>query len=287
MPVVVTVRTGATAIAVSSTNAACGSSNGSVTLGNVTGGVAPYQYSFNGSGFTSTTSYPNLAAGSYTIVVQDANGCTFNAPNALVNNTGGATAVAITTTDATCGQNNGSITVGAVTGGVSPYTYSINNGAFTTKLVYNNLVGGNYIISVKDVNGCIFNAPATTINNITNSITPAFNAMANICQNSTAPDLPLISTNGISGTWSPASINTAKTGPNVYTFTPTGNPCAAPVTLTVTVNAAPAGTSTVICLSESAAIQLERSDLYASRHIYTNIHKSGKLRFHCNIDIDG
>jgi hypothetical protein len=32
MPVVVTVRTGATAIAVSSTNAACGSSNGSVTL---------------------------------------------------------------------------------------------------------------------------------------------------------------------------------------------------------------------------------------------------------------
>ena len=245
MPVVVTVRTGATAIAVSSTNAACGASNGSVTLGNVTGGVAPYQYSFNGSGFTSTTSYPNLAAGSYTIVVQDANGCTFNAPNALVNNTGGATAVAIATTDATCGQNNGSITVGAITGGVSPYTYSINNGVFTTNLVYNNLVGGNYTISVKDVNGCIFNAPATTINNITNSITPAFSALANICQNSTAPALPLISTNGISGTWSPASINTAKIGPNVYTFTPTGNPCAAPVTLTVTVNAAPAGTSTV------------------------------------------
>ena len=48
MPVVVTVRTGATAIAVTPTNAGCGASNGSVTLGAVTGGVAPYQYNFNG-----------------------------------------------------------------------------------------------------------------------------------------------------------------------------------------------------------------------------------------------
>ena len=92
---------------------ACGASNGSVILGNVTGGVAPYQYSFNGSGFTGTTSYTNLAAGSYTLVVQDANGCTFNAPNVRISNTGGATAVAVTPTDATCGQNNGSITIGS------------------------------------------------------------------------------------------------------------------------------------------------------------------------------
>ena len=48
MPVVVTVRTGATAIQVTPTNAGCGASNGSVVLGNVTGGVAPYQYNFNG-----------------------------------------------------------------------------------------------------------------------------------------------------------------------------------------------------------------------------------------------
>ena len=71
--------------------------------------------------------YNNLAAGNYTLVVQDANGCTFNAPDVNISNTGGATAVAVTPADATCGQSNGSITIGAVTGGVAPYTYDLNN----------------------------------------------------------------------------------------------------------------------------------------------------------------
>ena len=245
VPVVITVRTGATAIQVTPTNAGCGASNGSVVLGTVTGGVAPYLYNFNGAGFSATTTYNNLSAGNYTLVVQDANGCTFTAPTVPISNTGGATAVVVTPADATCGQNNGSITVGAVTGGVEPYTYSINNGTYSSTLVYNNLIAGNYTISVKDVNGCIFNAPATTVNNVNNTVTPTFNAIANICQNATAPDLPLLSANGISGTWSPASINTAVIGPNVYTFTPTGNPCAGVVTLNITVTAAPASTTNV------------------------------------------
>jgi len=245
MPVVVTVRTGATAIQVATTNAGCGASNGIVLLGNVTGGVAPYQYNFNGLGFSNTNTYNNLAAGSYTLVVQDANGCTFTAPNVGISNTGAATAVVVSPTDATCGQSNGTITIGNVTGGVAPYQYQLNTGGYSTTTVYNNLAAGQYTVSVKDVNGCIYTAPVTTINSTTNSITPLFNAIANVCQNSTAPTLPSTSTNGIAGTWSPAAINTALTGPNVYTFTPTGNPCAAPITLTVTVNAAPASTTKI------------------------------------------
>ena len=245
MPVVVTVRTGATAIQVAKTNAGCGASNGIVLLGNVTGGVAPYQYNFNGLGFSSTVTYNNLAAGSYTLVVQDANGCTYNAPNISISNTGAATAVVVTPADATCGQSNGSITIGNVTGGVAPYTYQLNTGGYSNTTVYNNLASGQYTVSVKDVNGCIFTAPATTINSTTNSITPLFNAIANVCQNSTAPTLPLSSTNGIAGTWSPSAINTALTGQKDYIFTPTGNPCAAPVTITVNVNAAPASTTKV------------------------------------------
>ena len=64
--------------------------------------------------------------------MQDANGCTFTAPNVTISNTGGATAVAITPTDATCGQSNGSITIGNVTGGVAPYTYQLNTGGYST-----------------------------------------------------------------------------------------------------------------------------------------------------------
>jgi len=37
---------------------------------------------------------------------------------ATINNTAGATAIVVNTTDATCGQSNGSITLGGVTGGL-------------------------------------------------------------------------------------------------------------------------------------------------------------------------
>ena len=94
--------------------------------------------------------YNNLAAGSYTLVVQDANGCTFQLHRMLISNTGGATAVAITPTDATCGQSNGSITIGAVTGGVAPYTYDLTTQeVITATTVYSNLAAGSYTVVCK------------------------------------------------------------------------------------------------------------------------------------------
>src|SRR3954466_4482665 len=156
---------GPTDVVVTPADAACGASNGTETVGAVTGGVAPYTYSINGSAFTATTVYNNLAAGPYTIAVTDNNGCIFTAPAVNVNNTGGATAIVVAPTDATCGNSNGTVTVGAVTGGVAPYTYSINGSAFTATTVYNNLAAGPYTIAVTDNNGCIFTAPAVNVNN--------------------------------------------------------------------------------------------------------------------------
>ncbi len=49
----------------------------------------------------------------------------------LVSNTSGPTAIATTVVNAACGASNGSITLGAVTGGVAPYTYSVDGSAFT------------------------------------------------------------------------------------------------------------------------------------------------------------
>ena len=60
----------------------------------------------------------------YTIAVTDANGCIFNAPDAVIAQYRWPTAIVVTPTDATCGNNNGTITLGAVTGGVAPYTQS-------------------------------------------------------------------------------------------------------------------------------------------------------------------
>ncbi|MBK9225377.1 MAG: hypothetical protein IPO23_13565 [Flavobacterium sp.] len=62
---------------------------------------------------------------------------------------------------------------------------------------------------------------------------PAFASVASICSGSTLSALPTISTNGITGSWSPALDNTATTP---YTFTPTAGLCATTAVVTITVN---------------------------------------------------
>ncbi len=157
---------GPSSIAIATTSSHCINADGTVTLGLVTGGVGPYMYSFDGSGFTSTTNYTNLAARTYAVIVQDANGCTFNS-SAVVGNNGGPTAAPVTSTGATCGNNDGTITIGTVTGGVGPYTYQLNGtGGFTTIPTFNNLAAGTYNIDVKDANGCIFNPTPVVIGTI-------------------------------------------------------------------------------------------------------------------------
>ena len=64
---------------------------------------------------------------------------------------------------------------------------------------------------------------------------PTFNQVGPICQGSTLNPLPLISNNGLKGTWSPALNNTQTT---TYTFTPLFGQCAVPTTMTIVVDTA-------------------------------------------------
>ncbi|HXB31196.1 MAG TPA: gliding motility-associated C-terminal domain-containing protein, partial [Puia sp.] len=68
-------------------------------------------------------------------------------------------------------------------------------------------------------------------------ITPTFPTIANsYCQNTTAPPLPTTSIEGVTGTWSPASINTSVIGTSTYTFTPTTvSTCSIPVSINITI----------------------------------------------------
>ncbi len=70
---------------------------------------------------------------------------------------------------------------------------------------------------------------------ITPEITPTFTQIGPLCQNSTAPLLPGTSNNGITGTWSPATINTSTAGTTTYTFTPAANQCAVPFTMSIVI----------------------------------------------------
>ncbi|ALI98382.1 T9SS type B sorting domain-containing protein [Rufibacter tibetensis] len=142
-----------TAFASSTVASTCGRSDGGLTIGQITGGTAPYTYSRDGVTFQASASFANLAAGTYTITVKDANGCTFSRGVAVSNISGPVFAATASTT--TCGANNGSISVGTVTGGVAPYTYSKDGVTFQASTTFSDLLAGTYTIVVKDANGCL------------------------------------------------------------------------------------------------------------------------------------
>ena len=75
---------------------------------------------------------------------------------------------------------------------------------------------------------------ATLTQTVSPNITPDFTALADICNGGTAPALPASSSNGISGTWLPATVSNTSSG--MYTFTPGAGQCATTATLTQTVN---------------------------------------------------
>lgn len=130
-----------------------GESNGSIDL-TVTGGTAPYGYSWINSTFQLSSTSEDLVdfpADSYAYVVTDDNGCTFS--DTLTISEPPLLESSIVGTDILCfGGNNGAIDL-TVTGGVPGYAYLWNNGAVTEDLT--GLVAGFYQVTVTDQNGCV------------------------------------------------------------------------------------------------------------------------------------
>jgi hypothetical protein len=117
-----------------------------------TGGTAPYSFSINNGADQASNTFVNLGAGTYTIGVIDANGCSstliyeVNQPAPLNVN--------MLPTMITCnGANDGQLNC-QVTGGTSPYTYALNGSASGTNPVFSNLSAGIYTLTATDANGC-------------------------------------------------------------------------------------------------------------------------------------
>ena len=140
-----------TAVETSVTPAACGNNNGTLIIGKITGGTPPYMYSINNGAPAGALVYSNLAAGTYILLVSDANLCTFDT-SFIITNTGGAS-VTTTFASAYCGGNNGTITATGF-GGTPPYQYALNGGAYQASDVFAKLFSGNYAVTIKDANNC-------------------------------------------------------------------------------------------------------------------------------------
>jgi len=143
-------------VSATTVNPTTGNNNGSITA-SASGGTGPYTYNINGGTFQASGSFTALSAGSYTIVGKDANGCTGSATfNLVATNPCAGVTITVTgtvTNPTSAGASDGSIVANA-SGGATPYTFSINGGAFQASGTFSNLAQGNYTITAKDVNGC-------------------------------------------------------------------------------------------------------------------------------------
>ncbi len=155
-----TMTPGPTSITIVPTNATCGNNNGSFTFGTPVGGTPTYSYAINGGAFSATSPTTGLSPATYSVTIQDANGCVFTKTTSIVN-VPGPTAIAGTPTPASCAGPTGTYTITGVTGGTAAYTYSLDGGAFSASTTYSGLASGIHTITVRDVNGCTF---TTTFN---------------------------------------------------------------------------------------------------------------------------
>ncbi|UFH34762.1 gliding motility-associated C-terminal domain-containing protein [Flavobacterium acetivorans] len=146
----VVVSTGPTASISSQTNIDCfGNSNGSVTVAGANG-TAPYTYAKDGITFGSSGTFGSLTAGSYTITVKDANGCTKTQAVTITEPAAALTAT-VAKTNVTCnGANDGTITITAPTGGYGTYEYRLDTGAWQTSGNFSALANATYSVQIRD-----------------------------------------------------------------------------------------------------------------------------------------
>ncbi|WP_374676581.1 T9SS type A sorting domain-containing protein [Flavobacterium sp. NRK1] len=126
-----------------------GGANGFATV-TVVGGVAPYTYAWSPSGGTAATA-TGLDAGTYTVTVTDANGCTVSQSVTITEPE--PLQASISQTNVSCYEAVDGMLGVNVSGGAEPYTYTWTP-AVSTGPNAENLTAGNYSVIITDANGC-------------------------------------------------------------------------------------------------------------------------------------
>jgi subtilisin-like proprotein convertase family protein len=115
---------------------------------NASGGTGNLQYSLSGGPYQTSNIFSGLQNSTYTISIQDANGCLANtqatvavAPVSVVAQVGN--------TIACFGQSTGSIIANG-TGGIAPLNYQLNGGGLQASNTFTGLPSGTYTITVID-----------------------------------------------------------------------------------------------------------------------------------------
>ena len=249
------------------TNIACFGGSTGVASVNVTGGTAPYTYSWSPSGGTAATA-TGLTAGTYTVTVTDANGCQLTRSYTIVEPASALSAgITSQTNNTTYGGTTGSATVTA-TGGTPGYTYSWSPSGGTAATA-SGLSAGTYTVTITDANAC------TT----TQSVTITQPTLVVFAQGQTN-----VACNG-SATGSATVGITVGTGPYTYSWSPSGGTAA-------TASGLAAGTYVVTVTGTSGTATqsftiTQPSALVASQGTVTNVSCNGGSNASATVSVTG
>jgi hypothetical protein len=233
------------------TDVSCnGGNNGTVSVV-ANGGTMPLTYIWNTNPSQSTTTATGLFAGTYTVTITDANGCSQQC-SATVNQASSTLACLVSVVnDVNCyNAGNGSLMVTA-TGGTGLYTYNWNTSPTQTSATATGLIAGNYSVIVTDANGCT----TTCFGSVTEpaALTCSVNSIQSTCglSNGSLSVVPIGGTPGYSFMWSNGSTDQSIAGLVSGTFTVTVtdvNGC------TSSCNASISGSSAIIFTTTSSPV---------------------------------
>jgi gliding motility-associated-like protein len=138
-------------ISISTSDVTCSGANDGSATANVSGGTSPFSYQWNTIPQQTSATAIFLSAGTFAVVVTDANNCT-STSSATINTSSVIIPAIDLQKNVSCfGLNDGEILL-TTSGGVQPYTFVWSNGAVSEDI--SNLAPGNYVLTVTDADNC-------------------------------------------------------------------------------------------------------------------------------------
>jgi len=134
----------------SNSNIICaGEDNGAIQI-EILGGITPYTIEWS-TGDVDVTELTGLSAGTYSVVITDAEG-TEQTLDFVITEPDPLLVANLSISNSSAGEDNGSITYD-IEGGTPTYSYEWSNGATSQNI--DNLPPGDYSLTVTDANGCV------------------------------------------------------------------------------------------------------------------------------------
>lgn len=193
-------------VSVSKTDETCNQLNNGSATASVSGGTSAYSYLWQPGALTAS-SVSNLSAGSYSLTVTDAQGCTTNTITAV-----SEPAVLVVSftgqSNVSCNAGSDGAATASPTGGTTPYTYSWSPGG-SNNAILSGMSAGTYTATVTDSKGCVASNTVTiTEPNALSVSTTVTNESCDYSNNGSIVATALGGTATYSYLWLPGNLTT-------------------------------------------------------------------------------